>query len=431
MKINTGKKFKVMIFPCGAENALEINDALKYHIDVEVWGASSIEDHGIFAYPNYIGGVPYISASNFFEEFNRVIKQHHINFIIPTHDTVALFFAQNSYKINANIVTSNADTALLCRNKRMTYELFKNEPFCPVTYSDSIAVNNYPVFIKPNIGEGGKNTAIANSKAELEHLLLNYDDLLIVEYLPGDELTVDCFTNSKGQLLFVGPRTRQRIKMGISFHSESVELTTAIKEIANTINTKVKFKGLWFFQLKKDINGVFKLLEISTRCAGTMALYRQRGINFPLLSVMDAAGVEVSVLDNGNNIVLDRCIKTRYRQSINYEYVYLDFDDTVIINNQVNLNVMTFVYQCLNEGKKVILITRHEKEIFDTLQKYNISSSLFNSIITLNWEQHKSDKINNLNSIFIDNSFAERMKVKREKNIPVFDVDAIDGLLHY
>jgi hypothetical protein len=379
-------KLKVLIFPCGAENALEINDALKFHVNVEVWGGSSVDDHGKFVYPNYIGSIPYVQENDFVEKFNSILVDYGIEYIIPTHDTVALFLAQNRERLNAKVVCSDLETADICRNKRKTYELFKNESFCPVVYADSNSIESFPVFIKPNIGEGGKDAMIVHSRSQLESNL-EKGDMLVVEYLPGDELTIDCFTNKEGVLLFVGPRTRQRIKMGISFHSESVEVTPEIDTIAKKINSQIKFRGLWFFQLKQRKNLDYKLLEVSTRCAGTMSLYRQRGINFPLLSLFDAANVFVSILDNNYPIVLDRCIKTRYKHSMDYKFVYLDLDDTLFVNGKANLDAITFVYQCLNEKKKIILITRHEKVLEETLEQFCIHTSLFMSTIKLSWNE--------------------------------------------
>ena len=56
--------------------------------------------------------------------------------------------------------------------------------------------------------------------------------------------------------------------MGISFKSFEQKLTKEIRSIAEIINEKLKFRGLWFFQLKEDYNGNLKLLEISTRKGG-------------------------------------------------------------------------------------------------------------------------------------------------------------------
>ncbi|MBC5991606.1 ATP-grasp domain-containing protein [Pontibacter cellulosilyticus] len=423
------KKYNVLVFPCGAENALEIYEALKSNVLIDVAGASSIDDHGKFAFEKYIGGLPYIFDPNFIEQFNKIIADNEIDFIFPTHDTVALFFSENRERINAKIICSDYETALICREKSKTFALFKDEFFIPQSFDLSNQDITYPVFVKPNIGEGAKGTAIINSSSELNFYSEHQDDFLIHEYLPGLELTVDCFTDRHGKLRFIGPRTRERIKMGISFHSESYPLTSEVSHIATSINNKLSFRGLWFFQLKQNSKKQFKLLEVSTRCAGTMSLYRQLGVNFPLLSVFDAADLDVEILYNENKIVLDRCLYTRFIQHLYFTTVYIDFDDTIIVNSKVNFHALKFLYQCVEQGIKVVLITRHEKDLTKTLSEKRIAYNLFDEIIHLKQNECKGDCIvKERDAIFIDNAFKERKIVKSKCNIPVFDVDAIQSL---
>lgn len=423
------KKFKVLIFPCGAENALEIYESLKTNVSIEAIGASSVDDHGRYAFEQYIGGLPNISHPGFIDEFNTILFNWDIDLIFPTHDTVALFFAENKDKIKATIIGSEYKTSLVCREKRQTYALFNGEPFIPGQFDVQNGGFDFPVFVKPNIGEGAKNAALVTDRAALDFHRSSIPDLLVLEYLPGIELTVDCFTDRKTVLRFIGPRTRKRIKMGISFHSERYELTDEIRAIADTINGRLTFRGLWFFQLRQDKTGKFKLLEISTRCAGTMSLYRQLGVNFALLSVFDAADLDVEVLINDNHIELDRCLFARYRQDVQYSTLYIDFDDTVIVNGRVNHFAMRLMYQCVEQGKRIILITRHEKDIYATLKDKRISEYLFDEIKCLKQENCKGDHITEKDAIFIDNAFKERKIVKEKLGIPVFDVDAIPSLL--
>lgn len=45
---------------------------------------------------------------------------------------------------------------------------------------------------------------------------INFNDYVICEYLRGEEYTVDCLTDRNGRLLFISPRSRERILAGIS-----------------------------------------------------------------------------------------------------------------------------------------------------------------------------------------------------------------------
>jgi hypothetical protein len=425
------EKIKVLIFPAGSEIALEIYNSLKYNLHVELFGASGKSDHAKFIYGkgHYFEDDYYITNPHFIEDFNSLLEQLKIDVVMPTHDSIALFLAQHKTIIKAKVLTSPYQTALTAREKKLTYNLFKKFNFCPKVYDHPYNDAVFPIFLKPNIGQGAKGSCVANNKEELLLKVGENPDLIVCEYLPGEELSVDCFTNKKGELLFVGPRTRGRIEMGISFRSSSVPMTPEIQEIAEAINNGVKIRGAWFFQLKKDSKGKFKLLEFAVRQASTMGLYRQLGVNFALLSIFDSQNIDVKILKNDYFIELDRCLHNKYKISLEYSRVYIDFDDTLIVNNKVNEVALQYLYQCKYRHIKICLLTKHEFDLDESLQKYCLAKNLFDEIILIKPDEDKTKFILPEKSIFIDNYFFDREKVKRELGIPVFDVDAVESLL--
>lgn len=429
-------KKRVLIFPAGAELALEIHNSLRYNIHFEVFGASGKPDHAKFIYDkdHYFEDNFYVTKQDFIPKFNKLLTKLKIDFIMPAHDTITLFLAQHQNDLCAKVITSPYETAFIARNKKQIYGVFKNYIFCPDLYphpyTDVIKPESivFPVFIKPNVGEGGKRTDIAHNMKELYEKTKDDYELIPCEYLPGEELGVDCFTNRHGELIFIGPRTRERIQMGISFHSQAVPITEEIQYIADTINKTVKIRGTWFFQIKKDKNGKFKLMEFAVRQASTMGLYRQLGVNFALLSIFDAMDMDVSILKNDLSIELDRCLYNRYKMNFEYDTVYIDFDDTIIVDNKVNETVMKYLYQCRNNNIRICLLTKHDSNIYESLEKYCISKKLFNEIILLRKDEDKIKFIKHQKSIFIDNYFFDRVLIYNKLKMPVFDVDAVEGL---
>lgn len=419
-------KIKVLVFPAGEVNSAELHDALSTCVNIEVWGASSIERHGSYIFSNYVSGLPFIHEPNFIHQLNLLIEEKKIDVIFPTHDTVANFFSHNQKKIKSKIVVADQRTTAICRDKYKTYVLFSDCDFVPIVYEN---FECFPVFIKPREGQGSVGAKIAYTVADLASIKL--DEYVICEYLPGEEFTVDCFTDNRGRLCFVSPRSRLRTMAGISVAGKTEKLTAEINNIANVINKRLSFLGLWWFQIKKDKRGKWKLLEISTRCAGAMCLTRMRGINLPLLSVYTVMGYEVQFIWNDYTVEMDRTFISRFKLNYYYEIVYIDFDDTIIVNKNVNLKAIWFLYQCKNYNKKIILLTRHEHEITNTLKRYAISDDLFSKIILVKTGEEKYNYINPDKSIFIDNSFHERLSVYNKFKIPVFDVDAIDLLMDW
>lgn len=420
-------KKNVLVFPCGSEIGLEVNRALANSAHFNLYGANSENDHGKFVYKNYIHMFISMDDSGFIEELNEIIEVYQIDFIIPAHDSAIITLANNQSKIKAVVITSIADTCRICRSKGETYALFEKLIATPQVYKMG-ELMNFPVFLKPDVGQGTKGTYSADSKAEVDFYFNKDPTLLALEYLPGKEYTIDCFTNKEGILLFAEGRVRSRISNGISVNSTHIK-NEQFQKIAQIINNTLCFRGVWFFQVKERADRELVLMEISPRIAGTMALFRASGVNFILLSLFDRMGYAVSVKQNDFAIEIDRALFSRFTLTIDYEYVYVDFDDTIIVNNSVNTTIINFLYQVRNNSKKIILITKHLFNMEETLNKFALSILLFDEIIQIQKSEKKCDYIKNKNSIFIDDSFEERKEVMETLKIPVFALDAVESLL--
>ncbi len=424
-------KKNILIFPAGTEIAFEIVNALKYSKFVKLYGGTSTHDHSDFIYENLIDNFPYIGENGFIDYLNEVIKQYSIDCVYPAHDSASLFFSDNVDKINAQVIIADSKTTGICRSKKDTYEYLREESFIPKTYSSIDDNIDYPCFIKPTVGQGSNGAKKVNNKDELIQAFKQDNTIVICEYLDGMEYTIDCFTDKNGKLLVAKMRDRSRIKTGISVRSQSIDTPKEVKAIADIINSKFQFKGAWFFQLKKDANKNYKLLEISPRIPGTMGLSRNQGINFPMLTLFVFWGYDVKIIDNNYGIMLDRAFYSAYKIELKYEYIYVDFDDTLIIDNKVNSDLMRLLYQSLNKNKSIILLSKHSTNIYDDLKKYKISVDMFSKIIVIPKEEEKYKYIEHRNSIFIDDSFSERFDIKSKLQIPVFDLDMIESLIDW
>lgn len=423
-------KKNVLVIPCGSEIGLEIYRSISHSTHFEVYGGSSVEDHGTFVYKNYIGGLPYVSEDDFVDAVNRITDELKIDIIIPAHDDVVLKLSQAEAKgtLKAKVMTSPLETCEITRSKLKTYERMGTIIAVPETYhsASDIADEDFPVFLKPEVGQGSKGTHLIKTQVDAEYLSGGANQI-ITEYLPGPEYTVDCFTNKNGELLFCQGRKRNRILNGISVNTTFVE-NGKFKQLADKINQELTFRGAWFFQLKERKSGELVLMEIAPRIAGTMALVRAKGVNLPLLSLFDAFDYDVDVFENSYGIIIDRALGNRYKHDFKYSHVYLDFDDLVIFEGKINTMVMAFVFQCMNSGVKVHLLTRHKQNLEESLKKYKLTN-IFDDYVWIKEGEPKHQYINKTDAIFIDDSFAERKAVADKLGIPVFDAHMIECLM--
>jgi hypothetical protein len=358
---------------------------------------------------------------------NALVRSRGIDYLFPAMDSVALELAAHQEQLACRVVGSPLPTCRICCSKRLTYETLSQVLPVPTLYRNLLDVPRWPIFLKPDCGYGSRGTRKVASREEAEFFLDRQKELLAMEYLPGREYTVDCFTDRHRNLLFAGARERLRIQNGISVHSRPVE-GPVFQRLARDINAALPLRGVWFFQLKESDNGTLTLLEIAPRVAGTMALYRNLGVNLALMSVFDAMNMDVAVQVNDFGIEIDRALAARFHTDLSYRHVYIDLDDCLICDGLVNTDAAAFLYQCVNRGIAIHLVTRHAGAIDETLRRARLQG-LFDEIIHLQSGERKSDAIRHVDAIFIDDSFGERKDVRQRKGIPVFAPDAIECLM--
>lgn len=423
-------KKKVLVFPCGSETGLEINRSISYSKDFELFGASSqYSNHGKYVYKNYIQMKTYVNDFDFIDELNEIIVKHKIDFVFPAHDSAVLKLSECQEVLKAIIICPSYETCRVCRSKGKTYAIFKDIIKVPKVFEIQDDDIEYPVFLKPAIGQGSKGTYIAKSLEEIKFYRKQDDSLLILEYLPGKEYTIDCFTDRFSNLIFVGGRERKRIYNGISVDTLKV-IDTRFNDIAQQINKKLDMRGVWFFQVKENWKGDYVLLEIEPRVAGSMGLYRNHGINLPLLSLYDRIDIDIKLIENPIELQMDRALTCKFHLDYHYDNVYVDLDDCLIYENKINPLIVLFLFQSLSNSKKLYLLTKHEGDLDQYLARYRIKD-LFDEIIQIGKYEEKADYIANSNSIFIDDSFTERYKVNKKLNIATYDINAIESLLDW
>ena len=426
-------KKRVLIFPAGSEISFEIVNALKYSKFVELIGGTSTVDHSEFIFKELITDFPYVDSENFLSFLNAKISEHRIDCVYPAHDSMSVFLSEHANEIHATCIITDEFTTKTCRSKKAIYELFAGEDFIPRMYASADEVDAFPVFLKPEIGQGSQGTLKVDSKDELLRALKEDPSRIICEYLPGMEYTVDCFTDSEGTLRVAKLRDRERIRMGISVRSRSLDHDARVQEIASRINSRLHFKGAWFFQLRRNTSGEYMLMEISPRIPGTMGVSRNAGINFPMLTLylFCGEGKELSIIDNEPNITLDRAFYSAYKSNVEYEHVYVDYDDTLIVNGKVNLLLLSFLYQAAENGRHIYLLSKHIGDIHQDLRRYRICEDIFDEIVIISPEENKSDFLKYKPAIFIDDSFSERKRIKDAHNIPVYDLDMVESLIDW
>ena len=64
-------KKNVLVFPCGSEVGFEIYRSVNLSTHFNLYGGSSVSDHGQFVYENYIDNIPFVTDPEFISKINK------------------------------------------------------------------------------------------------------------------------------------------------------------------------------------------------------------------------------------------------------------------------------------------------------------------------------------------------------------------------
>jgi len=134
------------------------------------------------------------------------------------------------------------------------------------------------------------NGLLTNFNFLSEHLGTKFAELLVMEYIPGPEYTVDVF-NSNQHFMCI-PRRRVQIKNGITFEGIT-EKNEEIISISKTLSNELGLKYCFGFQYKLDKRGKPLLLESNPRVQGTMVLSTFSNANIIYMAVKNLLGEEI------------------------------------------------------------------------------------------------------------------------------------------
>lgn len=379
----------ILIIPCSTQIGVEQFKSLKYNKHFSLFGASHNNKDELFT--NFIKLQNNIeSKEDFIKEIISIKKHYNIDIILPAHDEIQ-YILKNVKELEDTIPGSPLDTVNVCRYKSKTYEALKNTKFVP-KYS---IIKKDEIFLKPDKGQGTRKTFKID------------EQYVSCEYLSGKEYTVDCFSNTNGEILYVLPRERTTINNGIS------ELTTIVhnnifNKIAIEISNKIILNGAWFFQVKEDLSGNLKLLEVATRIGGASGISRVNGVNLTGLLLYQHIGKNIKIL---NQNIVTTFNRKEFFYDFDYNTIFLDYDDTFefVINHLNSLN------------KNIIIITRN-KEVITKFKTIYVDENTKKS------EVINREISNDRKAIFIDDSFKELEDVYSNCNIFSISIENVEYL---
>lgn len=222
-------------------------------------------------------------------------KARPIEMLLPTVDAELFPVAMARDKFEAIGITlpiSPAECLRLCRDKQLLLDAVAgkvpvpgNEP---LTQESAGRVSSFPRFVKPRLGAGSRGVARINRREDLDKQPKD-GSVMLQEYLPGEEFSVDVYVRRDGIVVGAVPRERMKVDSGIAVASRTVDVPEVIQAAVRTAEI-IGIRGVANVQFKRAADGVFKLLEVNPRYPGTLPLTAAAGVDMPKLMMDEAMG---------------------------------------------------------------------------------------------------------------------------------------------
>lgn len=247
--------------------------------------------------------VPGITDSTYIDSLLEICKKENIDCLLALIDPELSLISENKEKfidIGVTPLISDFEPVELAFNKYDMYKYLSTNGYkCAKSYIDKEEFYrdlekgkiSFPVFVKPYKGSASMNINKVNSKEEIETLFDVYDDLLIQEFLEGQEIGADVYIDPITNKV-VSIFTKEKIKMRAgetdkarSFKDE--KLFNLIIELVEKIGYK--------YMIDMDIFRVgneYYISEINPRFGGGYPHAYESGVNFPKLIINSINGIE-------------------------------------------------------------------------------------------------------------------------------------------
>ena len=270
---------------------------------------------------NYFEVEPPLNGKDYVNYCLNFCLKHNIDVFVPRYNVTTLInYKEDFDRLGVKVMfVGNSETYRLLEDKVETYEALKDTNIVSIpktfrieNYKDfkkankEIAKNNSSSCLKPISGIGGdgfkqilenmtevdelyKTTSSTIAKDRIVRILQNsnhVEPFMVMEYLEGDEYSIDCLAND-GELIVAVPRRK------LDLYRQNIEYRRDLIAIAQKLTKEFSLSYLYNIQVKYHKGKVY-LIEINTRMSAGIHKSCFTGVNFLYLAIKLLMGETVT-----------------------------------------------------------------------------------------------------------------------------------------
>lgn len=245
--------------------------------------------------------VPRINVPGYMDQILDICKKEKIDGVFSLIDPELSMLAEREADFRAigtTPIISPYELVETCFNKFEMAKLFAKQGLTTAKVYMSIDEFNkardngeidYPVFVKPVCGSASLHINKVSSDEELEGLFHMYDDLMIQEYMDGQEFGADVYLD-----MITGKCTSIFVKKKIKMRAGETDKSVSFKdeELFNKIATFVEavgFRGMIDIDIF-NIDGKWYFSEVNPRFGGGYPHAYECGVDMPVQVIKNLNG---------------------------------------------------------------------------------------------------------------------------------------------
>ena len=250
--------------------------------------------------------VPRITAPDYLDVILDICKKEQITGVFSLIDPELSMLAKERDRflaVGTTPIISDYDLVETCFDKFRMYELLEKmqiptgkcyvekEAFYQAVERGEIS---YPVFVKPVKGSASIHINKVNSAKEIEVLFDLYDDLMIQEFMDGQEYGADVYLD-----MISGKCTDIFIKKKIKMRAGETDKSVSVKneklfELIRKFTEACGFRGMIDIDIF-EIGDTYYISEVNPRFGGGYPHAYACGVNMPKAVITNLAGQENEV----------------------------------------------------------------------------------------------------------------------------------------
>ena len=247
--------------------------------------------------------VPPITADGYIEKVLEICRKEEITGVFSLIDPELSLLAKERARfeeIGVTPVVSSYDLCETCLDKYRMYQLLQENGIrtakCYIDRKEFMKAKkageiSYPVFEKPQKVSASININRVTTDAEIETLFCIYDDLMIQEYMNGQEYGADVYIDLiSGKCTSIFLKKKIKMRAGETDKSVSVKDPELFERIRAFVE-KCGFRGMIDIDLFL-IDGKWYLSEVNPRFGGGFPHAYGCGVNTPAAVIRNLQGQE-------------------------------------------------------------------------------------------------------------------------------------------